>query len=106
MAERGPGPSVTLQGSSWGRLTWIAIAALLWTTVGCASNPAAVESTTGETGLIVCTDPRPQVCTMQYDPVCGRIGEGDKAEWKTYASDCSACGDPQVSAYRPGGECK
>ena len=43
---------------------------------------------------------------MQYDPVCGRIGEGDKAEWKTYASDCSACGDPQVSAYRPGGECK
>ena len=21
-------------------------------------------------------------------------------------TDCSACGDPQVSAYRPGGECK
>jgi hypothetical protein len=37
------------------------------------------------------------MCTMQYDPVCGRIG---------YASGCSACGDPQVSAYRPGGECK
>jgi hypothetical protein len=78
---------------------------VLLATVGCAAGPGPKDDS-GEAGLVTCTDPRPQVCTMQYDPVCGRIGEGDASEWKTYASDCSACGDPQVSAYRPGGECK
>jgi hypothetical protein len=88
--------------SAMKRSRWLGAAALLWVASGCASNPAEPPAT----DLVACTDPRPQVCTMQYDPVCARIGEGDAAEWKTYASDCSACGDAQVSAYRPGGECK
>lgn len=81
--------------------------AILLAAAGCAAQqPARTESQPAEPDLVVCKDPRPQICTMQYDPVCARIGEGDAAEWKTYASGCSACGDPQVSAYRPGGECK
>ncbi len=92
----------TKTGSSLSRMRWLGVAALLWAASGCASNPAEEAAT----DLVTCTDPRPQMCTMQYDPVCGRIGVGDAAEWKTYASGCSACGDPQVSAYRPGGECK
>ena len=93
-------------GSCSLRASWTAVAALLWATTACAAPPSAEPESQAGGDLVTCTEPRPQVCTMQYDPVCGRIGEGDGAEWKTYASDCSACGDPEVSAYRQDGECK
>ncbi|MEZ0123491.1 MAG: hypothetical protein AB9Q22_11155 [Candidatus Reddybacter sp.] len=48
-----------------------------------------------------CNDPRPQICTMIYDPVCGLTK--DKAR-KTYASDCSACADAEVVKFEKG-EC-
>ena len=81
--------------------------AILLAASGCAAQQAKqAEEQVAENDLTVCTDPRPELCTMQYDPVCARIGEGDAAEWKTYSSGCSACSDPQVTAYRPGGECK
>jgi hypothetical protein len=79
--------------------------ALLFAT-GCAADRVEEKNEAADEGLVVCTDPRPQICTMQYDPVCARLGDGDDAKWKTYASGCSACGDAAVSAYRPGGECK
>ncbi|MFK7976911.1 MAG: hypothetical protein AB8C02_12290 [Halioglobus sp.] len=41
----------------------------------------------------LCTDPRPQVCTMQYDPACGLLKNGES---KTYSSPCNACADDQV----------
>jgi len=51
--------------------------------------------------LSYCSEPRPQICTMIYRPVCGF----DKADQsKTYASDCTACSDSEVVAYRKG-EC-
>jgi len=71
----------------------------------CAAPTADVPPAAAGEEFVACTDPRPQLCTMQYDPVCGRVGDGDDATWKTYASDCSACGDPAVSGYRAGGEC-
>jgi len=40
-----------------------------------------------------CTDPRPQVCTMQYQPTCGVLKSGER---KTYSSPCNACADDQV----------
>ena len=78
----------------------------LLVTTGCAASQDGKPTDEAGQDLVVCTDPRPQICTMQYDPVCARVGDGDKAEWKTYASGCSACGDAAVSSYRPGGECK
>ena len=48
-----------------------------------------------------CEDPRPQVCTMIYDPVCGMTGDGTR---KTYASGCSACSHADVISYEKG-EC-
>lgn len=45
---------------------------------------------------IVCTEPRPQICTMQYMPVCAILGDGST---KTYATDCSACSDARVVSY-------
>ena len=49
-----------------------------------------------------CVDPRPQMCTMIYLPVCGKLKEGAD---KTYASQCVACSDlAVVSAVE--GACK
>ncbi len=58
----------------------------------CANGP--------ETPLVVqCETPRPQVCTMEYDPVCAQLVAGGET---TYASPCNACADDAVSAYRRG----
>ena len=47
--------------------------------------------------LVLCEDPRPQICSMIYQPVCGTLEGGSK---KTYASDCSACSDTKVIGYQ------
>lgn len=57
-----------------------------------------------------CTDPRPQVCTMDYNPVCADRDTGMRCikapcpatENKTYSNACHACADPKVRHYRPG----
>ena len=59
-----------------------------------------------------CSDPRPQMCTMDYRPVCATRDTGIRcvqapcpsSDWKTYSNGCSACSDPDVSGYR-GGSC-
>jgi len=66
---------------------------------GCANSPA--KDRQGDIGVeyTACTEPRPEICTMQYDPVCGQMADGQR---KTYASDCSACSDQRVVGYTPG----
>ena len=49
----------------------------------------------------VCKDPRPQMCTMDYRPVCGTTTSGEE---KTYSNGCSACSDLSVLSHVPG-EC-
>jgi len=63
-----------------------------------------VSSGTGmkEPGVTACTEPRPQICTMQYLPVCATLKGG---VIKTYSSGCSACSDTKVISYKPG-KCK
>lgn len=46
-----------------------------------------------------CEAVRPQVCTMEYNPVCAITASGAV---KTYASPCNACADDKVSAHQPG----
>ena len=65
----------------------------------CAQQQPASESVTLQAGLVSCVDPRPQICTAIYDPVCG-LNTDDS--YKTYASACSACGDVAVIGHRPG----
>lgn len=43
-----------------------------------------------------CTDPRSSVCTREYRPVCGIKSGGVTA---TYSNACTACANPEVSAY-------
>ena len=49
----------------------------------------------------MCSDPRPEVCTMEYDPVCGY--KSDKTS-KAYSSGCSACTEKEIIGYK-NGEC-
>lgn len=44
----------------------------------------------------VCKEPRPEMCTAIYLPVCG---VDKKGELKTYASGCNACSNPQVVGF-------
>jgi hypothetical protein len=67
--------------------------------VACASVPPAGEAVSSVPGLTACEDPRPQVCTLQYQPVCGFASAG---EFKTYSNACSACSDQKVTGHRPG----
>lgn len=57
----------------------------------------------------LCTDPRPQACTMDYRPVCATRDTGIRCvttpcpstEKRTYSNGCGACSDPKVSGYVP-----
>ena len=68
--------------------------AVLFLLAGCSSPPPP------QSPLTRCPDVRPQVCTMEYAPVCAFVGK-DKQR-REYSSGCSACADPQVSAYIAG----
>jgi len=53
----------------------------------------------GEQEMVSCPEPRPQICTQQYRPVCAKLQDGG---FKTYSNGCSACTDPSVTGYREG----
>lgn len=50
----------------------------------------------------ICTEPRPQVCTMDYLPVCAQKKDGSL---KKYSNGCTACSEPEVVGYLEG-ECE
>jgi hypothetical protein len=62
--------------------------------------PPAPEPVLVENPLVQCSEPRPQVCTMEYNPVCAQLADGTASE---YSSPCNACADDNVSGYLPGG---
>ena len=48
---------------------------------------------------VVCKEPRPQICTQDYRPVCALLQDDSS---KTYSNGCNACSDPEVTGYREG----
>ncbi|VAW72544.1 hypothetical protein MNBD_GAMMA10-1727 [hydrothermal vent metagenome] len=55
----------------------------------------------GAPEITVCTEPRPQICTQVYVPVCASLKGGAA---KTMSSGCSACSKADVVSYQSG-EC-
>lgn len=65
----------------------------------CANQPVDIGIADG---AIACSEPRPQICTREYRPVCGyTMNESNNLLEKTYSNGCSACTYPNVKAYRP-----
>lgn len=75
------------------RLNALALAGALALLSACAN-----QSPTLPGGLTRCTEPRPEICTMQWAPVCGYREDGSA---KTYATGCNACADPAVVGHLP-----
>jgi hypothetical protein len=46
-----------------------------------------------------CTDPRPEVCTQQYDPVCVERSDSSR---RTFGNACTACADSATVRYETG----
>ena len=68
----------------------------------CASGEPMADATLEKDNtesLTFCLEPRPQVCTMDYRPVCAELKEGGS---KTYSNGCGSCTDTNVVAYRQG----
>ena len=53
----------------------------------------------GALDLILCEEPRPQVCTREYNPVCATLKDGGT---KTGPTGCTSCSDPEVVGYKMG----
>jgi hypothetical protein len=76
------------------------------------STPAPDPPAEARNEPVMCTNPRPQICTAIYLPVCATVDTGVRCvttpcpstELKTMASDCSACSDAKVISYVKG-EC-
>ncbi len=62
------------------------------------SKPLQTQNTESSPNVVQCTEPRPQICTQEYIPVCANLRDGTK---RTYASGCVACSDANVVSYRP-----
>ena len=69
------------------------------TLTGCATAHSTETVKNTEAKITVCTEPRPQICTREYLPVCATKKDGAE---KTYATGCTACSDKQVVSYREG----
>lgn len=85
--------------------------------VGCASDHSPnkivdkTESATEQKSDVTeCQEPRPQMCTREYNPVCATRDTGVRcvtepcpaSERLTYPTGCTACADPKVVSHVPG----
>ena len=46
-----------------------------------------------------CPEPRPQMCTREYRPVCAKLDDGSM---KTYSNGCTACTNPKAVGFYSG----
>ena len=67
--------------------------------LACVSSSQKSDKAAEEPPVTACAEPRSQVCTMEYIPVCGHLYSGER---KTYPNACSACSDPEVAGRDPG----
>jgi len=63
-------------------------------------EPRQSQTTESPPNVVQCTEPRPQMCTQIYLPVCARLRDGTR---RTYPSGCTACADANVVGHRPDG---
>lgn len=70
--------------------------------VGCATTSEEKNENFKEPGaldIILCEEPRPEICTREYDPVCAVLKDGST---RTGSTGCTSCSDSQVVGYTKG----
>jgi hypothetical protein len=76
----------------------------------CAFQPTSVPTTGNpKPEFTTCPEQRPNVCTMDYRPVCATRDTGVRCvttpcpstEHKTYSNACGACADTKVIGHIP-----
>jgi hypothetical protein len=69
---------------------------------GCVYGPeeTASENVKSREDMEACPEIRPQLCTMDYTPVCGFTASGRE----TFSNGCGACTNVEVIGY-VAGEC-
>ena len=80
------------------RVAWAFALLVLSACSTSATRPVPAPGVSGNP-LVPCTEPRPQLCTMQYAPACASLADGG---FRTYASACNACADQAVAGYHDG----
>lgn len=87
-------------GMSHSRFVLLRVLPVLMLLGGCTGLTPAQKAATAPSapGWQACEGERPMVCTMIYDPVCGRQTDG---ALDVYASPCNACADVAVTAWHP-----
>ena len=77
---------------------------LLWAFVSIVSFSCAVstEKEVLDKKLTQCVTPKPQMCTLDFNPVCGFESDGNH---KTFSNACTACSNDEVISY-DNGVCK
>jgi hypothetical protein len=77
---------------------------LILVMIGCAATESTKSNEMRQDNpeRQICREPRPEMCTQQYDPVCGQFIRGGS---QIYSNWCSACSDKAVESYVPG-ECR
>ena len=94
-----------MKGNSIAYASQFAAAALLAVVVlipaGCAG--VQIEGTTSGAAdsrdMVICPEPRPEVCTQEFRIVCAQMQDGT---FKEYSNGCTSCTDPDVVGYRDG----
>ena len=75
------------------RIVFLAVVSVL---AGCMANkPVAGPD------LVLCESPRPEMCTREYQPVCGyKSTTGDRQyHLQSYGNACAACADSEVKGF-------
>jgi hypothetical protein len=80
----------------------ILLVSLSLLSISCATTDDEKNEFNNEPGaldLILCEEPRPQICTREYNPVCGTLQNGST---KTGSTGCTSCSDTDVVGYKMG----
>lgn len=105
-----PGPTTSRGADALGAI--IAMSLFVLCIASCSSKPTAEPPSEPASDYTACQEPRPEMCTREYRPVCAQRDTGircvttpcDSTEWVTLPSACTACSDADVLGHRPG-EC-
>jgi hypothetical protein len=92
------------------RLRAVVLVASLVLLSACSYEQLTPPRPLPDTAAIQCMDPRPQICTQDYRPVCAIRDTGvrcatepcESTELRTYSNACSACSDSQVLSHVEG----